>query len=84
MLTNNNKSFTDVGQSNIANNEINKVCNKHKDISAFFDENQENLYPIIEKVEGLENYLEYLEKLEYELNEKQYDVKKNLYIIQVK
>ena len=64
-----NKIYNEVEISNTSKNEIKTVLNKKKDIYDFYDENQESLYPIKEKVEGLENYLEYLEKLEYELNE---------------
>lgn len=74
----NNKIYREVEISNISSNEIKTVLNKKKDIYDFSDENQESLYPIKEKVEGLENYLEYLEKLDYELNEVKCDPEKKL------
>ena len=73
---NNNKIYIEVEVSKISNNDIKTVSNKNKDINDFFDENQERLYPIKDKVEGLDNYLEYLEKLDNELNEVKYEIEK--------
>jgi hypothetical protein len=66
----NNKIYTDLELSSTSNTEKKPVCDKSDDTDLSFDENQlESLYIIKETVEGLENYLEYIRKLEYELNE---------------
>ncbi len=72
---NNNNIHTNQKKSKMSNDEKKTIFDKNKDINAIFDENQESLYPIIEKVEGLDNYLEYLKKLEYELNKEKYMLK---------
>jgi hypothetical protein len=73
-----NKIDTDLELSNTSNPEIGSACDKSDDNDFSFDENQlESLYTIKETVEGLENYLEYLRKLEYELNGVKDDFKQN-------
>ena len=63
-------------QETIPNNEERTDINRNNDIIISFDEDQESFYQIRETVEGFEEYFEYLEKLDIELNKRKDYVKR--------